>query len=83
MPTSEHTLWNAALTVLLGIVGFFMRAFHQRVENAHERADKAAQQLHETRELLIRDYVSKDHIEQRLDRLETKLDRLIQERTTR
>lgn len=76
MPTNDHTLWNAALTALVAVVGFFLRAFHLRVEEAHKH-------LAETRETLLRDFVEKDHIEQRFDRLEAKLDRIIEERNTK
>jgi hypothetical protein len=80
MPQTDHTLWNALLTALLALVGFFLRGFHARVDDAHGRVDTVEKHLAQTRETLLRDYADKDHIDQRFDRFEAKLDRLISER---
>lgn len=73
-------LWSAALTVLLAIFGYVM----------HEKFSELARitiLLNRTREEIARDTVTKaevekitEHIDQRFNRIEEKIDRLIQRR---
>ncbi len=73
-------LWSAGLTVLIGILGYVM----------HEKFSELARitiLLNRTREEIARDNVTKaevekitEHIDQRFNRLEEKIDRLIERR---
>ncbi len=73
-------LWSAGLTLLVGILGYIM----------HEKFSELARVtilLNRTREEIARDNVTKaevekitEHIDQRFNRLEEKIDRLIERR---
>lgn len=73
-------LWSAGLTLLVGILGYIM----------HEKFSELARVtilLNRTREEIARDTVTKaevekitEHIDQRFNRLEEKIDRLIERR---
>lgn len=73
-------LWSAGLTFLVGILGYIM----------HEKFSELARVtilLNRTREEIARDNVTKaevekitEHIDQRFNRLEEKIDRLIERR---
>lgn len=73
-------LWTGALTVLMAILGYIM----------HEKFTELARVtilLNRTREEIARDNVTKaevekitEHIDQRFNRLEEKIDRLIERR---
>ncbi len=73
-------IWSAGLTVLIGILGYMM----------HEKFSELARitiLLNRTREEIARDSVTKaevekitEHIDQRFNRLEEKIDRLIERR---
>lgn len=73
-------IWSAGLTILIGILGYMM----------HEKFSELARitiLLNRTREEIARDSVTKaeqeritEHIDQRFNRLEEKIDRLIERR---
>lgn len=73
-------LWSGGLTILIGILGYMM----------HEKFSELARitiLLNRTREEIARDSVTKaevekitEHIDQRFNRLEEKIDRLIERR---
>lgn len=73
-------LWSGGLTILVGILGYMM----------HEKFSELARitiLLNRTREEIARDTVTKaevekitEHIDQRFNRLEEKIDRLIERR---
>jgi hypothetical protein len=73
-------IWSAALTLLVGVLGYIM----------HEKFSELARitiLLNRTREEIARDNVTKaevekitEHIDQRFNRLEEKIDRLIERR---
>lgn len=73
-------LWSGGLTILIGILGYMM----------HEKFSELARitiLLNRTREEIARDNVTKaevekitEHIDQRFNRLEEKIDRLIERR---
>ena len=73
-------IWSAALTLLVGVLGYIM----------HEKFSELARitiLLNRTREEIARDSVTKaevekitEHIDQRFNRLEEKIDRLIERR---
>jgi len=69
--------WNAGLTVVIAIIGFF-------VKEKFNKIDTLEKLLNRTREEVARDYVTNsevqritDHIDQRFNKLEEKIDRLI------
>jgi hypothetical protein len=75
-----QTVWSAGLSALLGGLWFFIR---EKLEDV-KRLERL---LNITREEVARDYVTNtevqritDHIDQRFNKLEEKLDRLLQAR---
>jgi hypothetical protein len=75
-----NTIWSAALSLIMGILWFFIR---EKLEDV-KRVERL---LNITREELARDYTTNaevqritDHIDQRFNRLEAKIDQLIQAR---
>jgi hypothetical protein len=73
-----NTIWSAALSLVMGAVWFFMREKFDELK----RLDIL---LNKTREEIARDYTTNaevqritDHIDQRFNRLEAKIDQLIQ-----
>ena len=72
------TIWSAALSLVVGALWFFIREKFEDVKRI-ERL------LNITREEIARDYATNaevqritDHIDQRFNRLEAKIDQLIQ-----
>ena len=73
-----NTIWSAGLSVLLGVLWFFIR---EKLDDV-KRVERL---LNITREEIARDYATNaevqritDHIDQRFNRLEAKIDQLIQ-----
>ena len=73
-----NTIWSAGLSVLLGALWFFIR---EKLDDV-KRIERL---LNITREEIARDYATNaevqritDHIDQRFNRLEAKIDQLIQ-----
>jgi hypothetical protein len=73
-----NTLWSAGLSLIMGAVWFFVR---ERFEDV-KRLERL---LNITREEIARDTATKaevarltDHIDQRFNKLEEKIDRLLQ-----
>jgi len=73
-------LWNSVLSVLLAIIGFFLKEKFAEVK----RLDIL---LNKTREENAREYVTQaelnrltDHFDQRFNKLEAKIDQLIQQK---
>ena len=73
-----NTIWSAALSLIIGILWFFIR---EKLEDV-KRIERL---LNITREEIARDTATKaevqrltDHIDQRFNRLEEKIDQLIQ-----
>jgi hypothetical protein len=74
----EHTIWNAILSVSVSIVGFFLKSMYDEVKRLQVLLNK-------TREEIAREYVTKTQLDadinrifDRLDRLEAKIDRLVE-----
>ena len=70
--------WNAGLTLVLGIIGFF-------VKEKFNEVDRIQVLLNKTREEMARDYITKSEVRSdmqqiidRFDKLEAKLDRFIE-----
>ena len=77
MESNVMMLWNSVLSVLLAIVGFLLKEKFDEIK----RIDIL---LNKTREENAREYVTQteinrinDHIDQRFNRLEAKIDELI------
>ena len=80
MESNVMMLWNSVLSVLLAIVGFLLKEKFDEIK----RIDIL---LNKTREENAREYVTQteinrinDHIDQRFNRLEAKIDELISQR---
>jgi ubiquinone biosynthesis protein UbiJ len=74
----EHTIWNAVLSVGVSIVGFFLKSMYDEVKRLQVLINK-------TREEIAKEYVTKSEVHadinrvmDRLDRLESKIDRLME-----
>jgi uncharacterized membrane protein len=80
-----HFIWSAVLSIVMGAFGFFMREKLTQVKDIGEDIKRVERLLNITREEVARDYVTQaeiqritDHIDQRFNRLEAKIDQLIQ-----
>jgi uncharacterized membrane protein len=78
-------IWSAVLSVVMGGFGFFIREKLNQVKDVGEDIKRVERLLNITREEVARDYVTQteiqritDHIDQRFNRLEAKIDQLIQ-----
>jgi len=70
--------WNAGLTLVIGVIGFFIKEKFNEV-------DRIQVLLNKTREEMARDYITKTEVRSdmqqiidRFDKLEAKLDRFIE-----
>ena len=82
-----HALWSAALSVILGVGGFFLREKFAEVKEIASELKRVERLLNITREENHRDFITKaevqrisDHIDQRFNRLEEKIDQLIRQK---
>jgi hypothetical protein len=74
----EHTIWNAILSVGISVIGFFLKSVFDEIQRLQVLLNK-------TREEIAREYVTKaevhadiNRVMDRLDRLESKIDRLME-----
>jgi predicted nuclease with TOPRIM domain len=74
----EHTIWNAVLSVGVSVAGFFLKSMYDEIKRLQVLINK-------TREEVAKDYVTKSQLDadinrifDRLDRLESKIDRLVE-----
>ena len=77
-------LWNAGLTILLGLIGWAVKAKERELEKTQEELSRVTILLNRTREEVAKEYVTKQEVHHdinrvldRLDRLEAKLDTFI------
>jgi predicted nuclease with TOPRIM domain len=75
----EHTIWNAVLSVGVSVVGFVLKSVFDELKRLQVLINK-------TREEVAKDYVTKSQLDadinrifDRLDRLESKIDRLMEQ----
>ena len=75
-----NTIWSGALTLLVGVIGYVMNEKFRELS-------RVTILLNKTREEVARDNVTQaeveritDHIDQRFNRLEEKIDQLIRQR---
>ena len=78
-------IWSAALSVIMGGFGFFVREKLGQVKDISDDLKRIERLINITREEIARDYVTQnevqritDHIDQRFNKLEAKIDQLIQ-----
>jgi hypothetical protein len=74
----EHTIWNAILSVGISVAGFFLKSMYDEIKRLQVLINK-------TREEIAKDYVTRTQLDadinrifDRLDRLEAKIDRLVE-----
>jgi hypothetical protein len=75
---SFNTVWSAGLTMVTTVIGFLLK-------EKFAELNRISILLNKTREEIARDYVTQteiqritDHIDQRFNKLEAKIDQLIQ-----
>ena len=75
-----NTIWSASLTMVTTVIGFLLK-------EKFAELNRISILLNKTREEIARDYVTQteiqritDHIDQRFNKLEAKIDQLIQTR---
>ena len=75
-----HSIWSTVLTLFIGLLVFVMREKFEEISRLNILINK-------TREEVARDYVTQaevqritDHIDQRFNRLEAKIDELIRQK---
>lgn len=78
-------IWSAGLSIIMGVFGFFVREKLAQVKDINEDVKRIERLVNITREEIARDYVTQteiqritDHIDQRFNKLEAKIDQLIQ-----
>jgi len=78
-------IWSAVLSIVMGGFGLLIREKLNQVKDVGEDIKRVERLLNITREEVARDYVTQteiqritDHIDQRFNRLEAKIDQLIQ-----
>jgi len=80
-----NSLWSLGLSIVIGGAAFFIREKFDAVKQTAEEIKRVERLLNVTREEIARDTATKaevarltDHIDQRFNRLEAKIDQLIQ-----
>ena len=83
----EMMLWNTAITLILGLVGWGLKVKDKEVDALKEEVQRIQILLNRTREEVAKEYVTKvevhadiNRVLDRLDRLDAKLDRLMEAR---
>ena len=78
-------IWSAGLSIIMGIFGFFVREKLSQVKEVAEDIKRVERLINITREEIARENVTQaevqritDHIDQRFNKLEAKIDQLIQ-----
>lgn len=81
----EMMLWNTAITLILGLIGWGLRTKDKEVDALKEELQRIQILLNRTREEVAKEYVTKvevhadiNRVLDRLDRLDAKLDRLVE-----
>ena len=79
------TLWNAALTVFMALLSFIVRAKDAELKETKDELARVTILVNRTREEVAKEYVTKvevhadiNRVLDRLDRLDEKLDRLME-----
>ena len=79
------TIWSAALTIIMVLIGFIVKAKDKELNDTKEELSRVTILLNRTREEVAKEYVTKvevhadiNRVLDRLDRLDEKLDRLME-----
>ena len=79
------TIWSLALTIIMALIGFIVRAKDKELNGTKEELSRVTILLNRTREEVAKEYVTKvevhadiNRVLDRLDRLDEKLDRLME-----
>lgn len=79
------TLWSAALTIIMALLGFIVRAKDAELKDTKDELARVTILVNRTREEVAKEYVTKQEVHadinrvlDRLDRLDEKLDRLME-----
>lgn len=82
--TAALGVWNLAISIIMGLTMVVYRQNSEKVKSQSDELARVTILLNKTREEIARDNVTKaeveritDHIDQRFNRLETKIDQLI------
>ena len=80
-----NMIWSAVLSIVMGGFGLFIREKLAQIKEVGEDVRRVERLLNITREEVARDYATNaevqritDHIDHRFNRLEAKIDQLIQ-----
>lgn len=78
-------LWSAALTVIMALLGFIVKAKDAELKETKDELSRVTILVNRTREEVAKEYVTKvevhadiNRVLDRLDRLDEKLDRLME-----
>jgi hypothetical protein len=78
-------LWSAALTVIMALLGFIVKAKDAELKETKDELSRVTILVNRTREEVAKEYVTKTEVHadinrvlDRLDRLDEKLDRLME-----
>ena len=81
----EMMLWNTALTIIMALIGIYARSKDKELQDAKAELARVTILLNRTREEVAKEYVTKvevhadiNRVLDRLDRLDEKLDRLME-----
>lgn len=79
------TIWNAVLTIFMALIGFIVKAKDAELKETKDELSRVTILLNRTREEVAKEYVTKvevhadiNRVLDRLDRLDEKLDRLME-----
>ena len=79
------TIWSAALTIIMALLGFIVRAKDAELKDTKDELARVTILVNRTREEVAKEYVTKQEVHadinrvlDRLDRLDEKLDRLME-----
>lgn len=83
-------IWNIALTIILGLIGWGVRTKDKEFDESKAEVHRLSVLLNRTREEIAKEYVTKQEVHaditrvlDRLDRLDEKLDRLMEARNAK
>jgi hypothetical protein len=81
----EMMLWNAALTIITALIGIYARSKDNELQDVKAELSRVTILINRTREEVAKEYVTKvevhadiNRVLDRLDRLDEKLDRLME-----
>ena len=79
------TLWSTALTIIMALMGFIVKAKDAELKETKDELSRVTILVNRTREEVAKEYVTKvevhadiNRVLDRLDRLDEKLDRLME-----